>query len=144
RRGSIQNRKSKIQNSGTLMTLTERLKTRLPHLLDYPQRAGEPWTASDWMLAWYDRYRWIYFALMIAIYLMAFSGQWRPEPDAALYLEIGRNIAEGEGYTYHGQAHALAYPGLPWLWAGIFALFGAESLWPHHAVMLGFAMVGLG
>jgi len=88
------------------------------------------------MLGWYDRYRWFYFLVLAGFYLAAFTGQWQPEPDSALYLSIGRNLAQGEGYHYHGYPHALAYPGMPYLIAGTFVLFGIDVLWPAHVLML--------
>lgn len=100
---------------------------------------------SDRLLYLYDRYRWWLLGVMVLFYLAAFNGQWRIEPDSALYLSIGRNLAEGNGYTYHGQINQVAYPGLPYLWAGVFKLFGSKHLWPAQAVMLlvGFLCLGL-
>ena len=70
-------------------------------------------------------------------------GQWRIEPDSALYLSIARNLAEGQGYTYHGQPHNLVYPGLPYLLAGTLKVFGTETLWPAHALMLAISFATL-
>ena len=36
-------------------------------------------------------------------------------------------LVHGDGYTYHGQSHRLVFPGLPWLFAGLFKLFGTDS-----------------
>lgn len=95
-----------------------------------------------WLLAWYDRYRVVYFVILGLFFVAGFTGRWQPEPDAALYLSIGRNLAQGEGYNYHGHPHALAYPGMPYLLAGTFAIFGVDVVWPAHALML--LMAGLG
>src|SRR5256885_16682902 len=76
--------------------------------------------ASDLLLAWADRRRYWLFAAVIVVYLAGFNAQWRLEPDSALYLSIGRNLAEGQGYTFHGTPHRLAYPGLPLIIPGIF------------------------
>ena len=63
---------------------------------------------SDVVLAWADRYRrWVFLSLLL-VYAGGFNPQWRPEPDSALYLSIGRNLVEGKGYTFHGKAHRLA------------------------------------
>jgi hypothetical protein len=70
------------------------------------------------------------------LYLAGFTGRWRIEPDAALYLSVARNIAEGNGFTYQGRPHNLAYPGLPWMIAGTFKVFGTDVLWPAHVLML--------
>ena len=88
------------------------------------------------LLAWVDRHRLKLLAFVLLIYLLGFNGQWRLHPDSALYLTIGRNIAEGNGYTYHGSPHHLAYPGLPWLFAATFKLFGTGNLVAPHVVLL--------
>jgi type VI protein secretion system component VasF len=67
----------------------------------------------DRVLAWADAHRRKLLAVVILLYALGFNGQWRMEPDSALYLTIGRNLAEGRGYTYHGAHHHLAYPGPP-------------------------------
>lgn len=90
---------------------------------------------SDWVLALADRHRHKLFIALIGIYLLGFNGQWRIEPDSALYLTVGRNLAEGRGYTYNGELHHLAFPGLPLLFAGIFRLFHTENLLPALIVM---------
>jgi hypothetical protein len=104
---------------------------------------GNP-RACDGLLAFADRHRGKLFLALGLFYLLAFSGQWRPEPDSALYLTIGRNLALGEGYTYHGQSHRLVFPGIPLLFAGLFKLFGTASLVPHHVVMLALGAAALG
>src|SRR4051794_38090377 len=69
------------------------------------------------LLNWSDAHRRKLFVAVLALYLLAFNGQWRVDADSALYLTLGRNLAEGRGYTYHGLPHSLAYPGMPWLLA---------------------------
>jgi len=91
---------------------------------------------SDRILAIADRHRHKLFLALIPFYLLSFNGQWRLEPDSALYLTIGRNVAEGHGYTYLGMPHRLAFPGLPLLFAGIFRLFHTEHLLPALIVMM--------
>lgn len=100
---------------------------------------------SDRFLALADRYRWGLLALTLVIYIAGFNGQWRLEPDSALYLSIGRNLVEGEGYTFHGKDHRLAYPGVPLMFAGLFKAFGADSLLPHLIAMwlMGIATLAL-
>jgi hypothetical protein len=98
----------------------------------------------DELLNWCDRYRHWLFLLVAAFYLAAFNGQWRMEPDAALYLSIGRNLARGQGFTYLGQPNHLAYPGWPGLIAITFKLFGTRSLVPVHVLMLLMAWAALG
>ncbi len=89
----------------------------------------------DRFLAWIDAHRRLLFGSLVVLYLLGFNGHWRFEPDSALYMTIGRNLAEGQGYTYHGQPHRLVYPGLPWLFAGLFKLFGTDSRLPGLIVM---------
>ena len=100
---------------------------------------------SDWVLSQIDRWRWGFFALLLVAYLLGFTGIWRPEPDSALYLTLGRNLALGRGYTYHGEVHHLAYPGWPWILAVLFDLFGSKAIVAAHVVMLlmGFASLAL-
>jgi hypothetical protein len=99
----------------------------------------------DALLAWADRYRWWFFVALAGIYLAGFNAQWRIQPDAALYLSLGRNLAEGRGYTYLGQPHHLVYPGWPWMLAGTFTLFGSRTLVPQHVLILliAFATIAL-
>jgi 4-amino-4-deoxy-L-arabinose transferase-like glycosyltransferase len=113
---------------------TESLQT--PLTIDAPR-------AVDRILPWLDRHRWWFFVGIAILYVAGFNGQWRMEPDGALYLSIARNIAEGKGYTYHGRPHHLAYPGLPYLLAGIFRVFGDASLLVPHAVMVASAGIVL-
>jgi hypothetical protein len=110
-------------------TATETISYQTPAT---PGRVG--W--SDWLLNLTDRFRLPVFIAILLIYLAGFSGQWRPEPDAALYLSVGRNLAEGNGYTYHGEPHLLAYPGLPWLWALVFLIAPEHAMLAAHGLML--------
>lgn len=111
--------------------------------LENPGEGASRWNVSGWLLAWYDRHRVAYFVVLALFYVAGFTGRWQPEPDAALYLSIGRNLAQGEGYNYHGHPHALAYPGMPYLLAGTFAVFGIDVVWPAHGVILLMAAGGL-
>ncbi len=114
--------------------------------MDAPRPPGElrdESVAARW-LAFVDRHRWGLLALLVGFYLAGFNGQWRIEPDSALYLTIGRNLARGEGYVYHGQVNRLAYPGLPLLIAGCFKLFGIDRIAPVLAAMLAIAFACLG
>jgi Dolichyl-phosphate-mannose-protein mannosyltransferase len=97
----------------------------------------------DWFLDFTYRHRRFCFLAVLCLYLVGFNGQWRVEPDAALYLSLGRNLAEGKGYTYLWKPHHLAYPGLPWMIAATFKLFGTAHLWPAHVLMLVMAFATL-
>ena len=102
---------------------------------------GRP--AVDKLLALADRYRWWLYAAVAVFYAAAFNGQWRVQPDAALYLSIGRNLAEGHGYTYLGHTNPLAYPGWPLMIAAAFRVFGSRSLVPIDGLMLAVAAATL-
>ncbi len=107
-----------------------------PSILPAPTRAlPDAAVASDRILAWADRNRARIFIALALIYFAGFNAQWRLEPDSALYLSVGRNIAEGHGYTFHGHPNRLAYPGLPILFAGTFRLFHTTSLLPALILM---------
>ncbi len=89
----------------------------------------------DELLGWIDHRRWWLWGTVLVFYIAAFNGQWRVQSDSALYLSIGRNLAEGHGYTYLGQSNQLAYPGWPCVIAGVFKIFGSNSLITVNAVM---------
>jgi hypothetical protein len=100
-------------------------------------------TLPQYLLAGADAHRLKLFVAVLALYLLAFNGQWRVDADSALYLTLGRNLAERRGYTYHGLPHSLAYPGMPWLFAGLFKLFGTRTIVPADVVMLACALATL-
>lgn len=100
--------------------------------------------ACERVLAFVERNRFRLFLILAVLYLLGFSGRWRPEPDSALYLTIGRNLALGHGYTYHGTAHRLVFPGLPLVFAGLYKLFGTSSVVPHLLAMLAMGSAALG
>lgn len=90
-----------------------------------------------------DQNRYYLFALVLLFYLVGFNGQWQIEPDSALYLDVGKNISLGRGYTYHGMPHALAYPGLPYALAGIFRIFGSHAIAAADAFILVCGLIGI-
>lgn len=83
---------------------------------------------SEWILSWFDRHRRKLFLILVVYYLAGFNAQWRVEPDSALYLSVGRNLAEGRGFTYNDEPHRLAFPGAPLLFAGVFKLCHPDHL----------------
>jgi hypothetical protein len=116
--------------------------TTPPATVDYAiAPAGEAPRLSDNVLAWVDRHRRSLFAIVLLVYLAGFNPQWRLEPDSALYLSVGRNLAEGKGYTFHGKAHHLAYPGLPILFSGLFKAFHSPQNGPAQVLLF---LMGLG
>ena len=83
-----------------------------------------------------DRLRWPLMIAVIVLYLAGYNTAWRYQPDSALYLEIGRNIAEGHGFIYQGALNRLAYPGLPYLLATIHRVAPWHVIPVANAVML--------
>ena len=98
---------------------------------------------SSRLLAWADRNRWWLFVAVALLYLAGFNGQWRVSPDSALYASLGRNLAEGRGYTYQGEHHRWVEPALPYLISLGFRLFGPDAFWPTMAVLLLTALFAL-
>ncbi len=80
------------------------------------------------LLGWLDRHRWWVFGLLAVVYLAGYTGRWLVNPDSALYVSLGRNVAEGLGYTYQGRPHTWAEPGLPYLIAGTFEVVGVDDM----------------
>ncbi len=97
------------------------------------------------LLAWGDRHRYWLLIVVPLLYFAAFNGQWRVAPDSALYASLGRNLAEGHGYTYQGQRHNWVEPAFPLLIAAGFRLAGPDAFWPTLLVLtlLSFAALGL-
>ncbi len=103
-----------------------------------------PIVLCDELLGWVDRRRWWLWSFVLLMYAAGFNGLWRIQPDAALYLSLGRNLAEGKGYTYLGEPHRLAYPGWPMVIAGVFKLFGSQSLLAVNAMTTVIALLTVG
>jgi hypothetical protein len=81
---------------------------------------------SDLLLEWADRRRrWLLGAVLV-VYLAGMNGQWRMEPDSALYLTLARHVAAGHGYIYHGKPSPAGYPGLPYALSVVFRLLPAS------------------
>jgi hypothetical protein len=86
--------------------------------------------AADRILAWVDRHRrWIFTAIVV-LYLAGFTGKWRVAPDSGLYMSLGRSLAEGEGFVYHGETHTRYEPGLPLVISASYRLFGQDRYAP--------------
>jgi hypothetical protein len=86
------------------------------------------------MLNVFDRWRAFVFAAIAAVYLLGFNGQWLIQPDGGLYLNLARNLARGQGYTFGGVRHDTVYPGFPVALAGLYRvlpthfIFAADTL----------------
>jgi len=80
------------------------------------------------------------FAALAILYLLTLNNQWAIEPDSAVYLTLGRSIAEGRGMEYNGAPAGGVPPLLPVLIAGSRLLFG-PAYWP---INLTISLFGLG
>jgi len=65
------------------------------------------------------------------IYLTGVTGRWWPSPDSALYLGLGRSLAEGHGYRFNGEVCNFIPPVLPGILAGMQWAFGESFWWPN-------------
>ena len=61
----------------------------------------------------------IFFGVMALAYGLLWSRWWYPLSDSSLYLSLARNMCEGRGYTFLGQAHRDVPPLYPLLLAGL-------------------------
>ncbi|MHC4420495.1 MAG: hypothetical protein ACYS1E_07855 [Planctomycetota bacterium] len=91
--------------------------------------------ASTRLLGWVDRWRVPLLVYVLLGYLAGFNGQWRMSNDSCPHLVIARNIAEGHGYTHPDDMQRHLAPGLSYVVAATFRVFGTESLAPALAVM---------
>ena len=79
-------------------------------------------------------------AALAVLYLLTLNNQWAIEPDSAVYLTLGRSIAEGRGMEFNGGPAGGIPPLLPVLIAGSRLLFG-PAYWP---INLAISLFGLG
>jgi 4-amino-4-deoxy-L-arabinose transferase-like glycosyltransferase len=80
--------------------------------------------------------------LIAGLYLGGMGSRWEPTPDSALYLSLGRSIAQGQGYQFNGQPNNTVTPGLPWVLAGLRSAFG-ESMLPANLFIVLCALAAL-
>jgi 4-amino-4-deoxy-L-arabinose transferase-like glycosyltransferase len=74
------------------------------------------------------------FAALAILYLLTLNNQWAIEPDSAVYLTLGRSLAEGRGLEYNGGPAGGIPPLLPVLVAGSRLLFG-PAYWPINLLV---------
>jgi hypothetical protein len=104
-------------------------------LTDDRGKPGPRRLASTSLLAWVDRWRVPLLVFVLLGYLVGFNGQWRMSNDSSHYLVIARNIAGGQGYSHPDGMQRRVAPGLPYVIAATFRVFGTESLTPALVVM---------
>src|SRR5687768_16679167 len=117
----------------------------LPPIANDVSNAPSADTPAARVLAWVDRWRhWIFVAIAV-LYLAGFTGKWRVAPDSGLYMSLGRSLAEGQGFVYHGQTHTRFEPGLPLVIAGSYRVFGPDRYAPILVFILlcSFAAIAL-
>jgi hypothetical protein len=89
------------------------------------------------ILHWIVRLRWVCFALIGILLVAGYNGQWRVGRDSSLYRAVGRNLADGKGYTFRGERASEAYPGLPRLLWAVEKVAGREdALHPRLSLAL--------
>lgn len=93
-------------------------------------------TPTAALLAWFDRRRyWLWLALGL-IYVIGFNGQWRAGPDSAIHVTTARSLAEGQGFSHPTGLEQAITPGLAYLTAATFQLFGVDRFLAINALML--------
>jgi len=85
------------------------------------------------------RHRNVLWGILIGIYALAFTGQWRVGRDSALYRGLAHALASGRGYTFGEFGSRQVYPGLPVLLAGLEKVFSLAA-WPGILVMHAMAL----
>ncbi len=86
-----------------------------------------------------------YIAVGVVLWFaLSISPTWLPTPDSAVYLMLGRSLAEGHGYALDNQPHAYLPPGYPLLLAA-FDRVGLGSMWCLNLMMgvIGLLTVGM-
>ncbi len=88
-----------------------------------------------------DRHRRLLLVSVGLLYAAGINGQWRLGPDTAMHATIGQALSMGGGYEQLLGAAEGASPGLPYLLAVQFRLFGPHTMWPAVLFM---SVLGLG
>jgi len=66
-------------------------------------------------LVYLEARRFWFFAAIGLLYVAGYNGQDRIGDDSSYYLAVGQSIAQGEGYTCHGEPETIAMPLVPYL-----------------------------
>jgi hypothetical protein len=67
--------------------------------------------------------------------LTAIRPVWTIDPDAGLYVGLGRSLAAGDGYAVSGVPHTKYPPGLPWILSVLVRWRGPEAYASFHAAL---------
>jgi hypothetical protein len=111
-------------------------------VLEHGAASGTTPTRENQILALIPRWRWVYFALIGVLILLAFNGQWRIGRDSAAYRGLGHQLATTGHYIFRDKHHLSTYsdqqdtryPGMPLVLAGVEKVFGQRD-WPAVLVV---------
>jgi len=78
--------------------------------------------------------------VLAGLYLVAVNDHWAPKPDSALYMGLGRSLAEGRGMAFNGRQEWGIPPAAPFLIAACRYVAGPHD-WPANLCM---TLMGLG
>lgn len=101
------------------------------------------WANPSPFTRWLERWRHVFFILLVLFILIPFNGQWRLGLDSSIYRGVAQSLATGHGYTFAGRAQTQVYPGLPFLLAGLQKITGSASVIPPLIVMNAMSLLTL-
>jgi Dolichyl-phosphate-mannose-protein mannosyltransferase len=78
-------------------------------------------------------------ALAVVSFCLIINSSWNATPDSALYLSLGKSLAQGRGYVFNGEHHTLVPPGFPMMLA-VLARSGGAGFLRYRALI---ALMGL-
>lgn len=90
-----------------------------------------------------DTHRHVLLIAVTILYLVGFNGQWHAGTDSAMHLLVAENLAAGQGYIHPTGHERNISPGLSYLTAATFKIFGHRNLVPMHVIMLGLGLAAL-
>src|SRR5205823_10381019 len=83
------------------------------HRLDYAPKPAPTATSPEPFDHWIIRHRWWMLGIILVVYALSFTGEWRIGRDSALYRGLGHTLAAGRGFTFSEFGRRQIYPGLP-------------------------------
>ena len=86
------------------------------------------------------RFTWIALLVISLLYALAINNRWAVKPDSALYLTLGRSLAEGRGMEYNGQQVWGIPPGLPAMIAAARWITGGDGFWLLNSLLSAMAV----
>jgi len=95
------------------------------------------------LLSWVGRNRHMVFAIVGIVHILAFNGRWRVTADASNYLWTGRALYESGSFTWFWHDPIPYHPGLAWIIAGCFYMFGSDAMWAVMLVISGSGLLAL-